>query len=96
MHVAKLVVAGILLFASGWVAGQAARPPADFMIRVDAPAGMTRVECVHGCELIATPSDKNPYAERMRSFVYQCAGESVQRCVGRASGWIVRTPAVDG
>ncbi len=86
MNISELALGGALLFASGWVAGQTARAPADFVIKVDAPVGTTRVECTSGCELVTLPS----VSGRMRTMVFECSGESVRRCSGTARGWLLR------
>lgn len=48
------------LLALGWALGYAQRPEPEFMIKIEAPAGNTSVECDSGCELMGARDLKYP------------------------------------
>jgi hypothetical protein len=77
----------ILLVGAGWALGRAQVRQPEFELRVDAPAGETRVECVRGCELMWVERGVNPNDSPQSSFSFACRGQ-VERCSSaRIGGW---------
>lgn len=85
----KLFLFALLFPVTGWTMGSAHQAAPDFVLKIDAPAGETRIECVSGCEFIGARDLGNPNAGRMKSYTYGCRGEGVQRCPGKVAGWVV-------
>jgi hypothetical protein len=78
------VVVGLL--ALGWVAGRAQAPAADFTLRIEAPMGETKIECVQGCALQFIRETPKPESATP-SFTYGCTG---QRCGAAVHGFLKR------
>jgi hypothetical protein len=83
------VFLGIGLLGIGWAVGYAQRPEADFMIKINAPAGNTSVECVSGCELLSE-HDLESANGRMKTFAFGCTGSASKRCGAQAAGWLLK------
>jgi hypothetical protein len=83
------IAIGVILVGLGWITGHAQRQDPDFEIRVDAPAGSTKIECVRGCELTWVERGVNPRAVPQPTFSFECGGGQTQRCSSfRVGGWI--------
>ena len=79
-----VVVVGLV--ALGWAAGRAQAPGADFTLRIDAPMGETKIECVRGCALQFIREAPNPDTA-MPSFQYRC---TATRCGADVHGFLKR------
>ncbi|MBT8102794.1 MAG: hypothetical protein KJO95_07470 [Gammaproteobacteria bacterium] len=90
MSASKRFAAALLLLGTGWAIGYAQQSKPDFMLRIDAPAGETIVECVSGCEFTGARDLGNPDAGRMLVYNYGCRGDGVERCPGKVAGWVIR------
>ncbi|HET9394754.1 MAG TPA: hypothetical protein VFO36_01760 [Nitrospiraceae bacterium] len=91
MKVLRQIVLSLGLLGLGWTLGYAQRAEPEFMIQIDAPVGDTTVECLSGCELMGARDVGNSRAGRMKTYRYRCGGESIQRCSGRAAGWLIKS-----
>jgi hypothetical protein len=74
------------LVALGWAAGRAQATAADFTLRIEAPMGETKIECVQGCALQFVREAPNR-DRAMPSFNYGCTG---QKCGAEVHGWLKR------
>jgi hypothetical protein len=84
----KNVIVAVALIALGWTLGRAQSGQPDFELRVDAPGGKTRIECVRGCELMWVERGINPNDTPGPTFSYGCGAE---RCFsGTVGGWNTR------
>ena len=82
----------VALVMGGWAIGRAQASVPDFELRIDAPEGKTRVECVRGCQLAwierMVPGTVKP---DKATFEYGCGNSAGGRCEsGRVGGWIVK------
>jgi hypothetical protein len=80
----------------GWTLGSAQDRQPEFELVITAPGGptnttpegMTRVECVGGCELMWVERGLNPNSTPSSTFSFGCGAE---RCVsGKIGGWVKR------
>jgi uncharacterized protein (TIGR03067 family) len=85
----RTLAVAVTMLTLGWVAGRAQAPaPPDFELRINAPSGETRIECVRGCDL-AWVERGNPDSRGRPEFWYSC---TAPRCSsGRVGGWIRRS-----
>lgn len=90
MRDTKTVLFAFALFGAGLAIGQAQDSDPDFLLKIDAPAGQTTVECVSGCSFIGAMDLDNPNAGRMAVYEYGCQGDNIERCSAKVAGWIVR------
>ena len=87
-RVFRPTIIGIALISLGWTIGRAQSRQPDFELRVDAPGGTTRIECVRGCELMWVERGINPNGTTGPTFSYGCGAE---RCSsGTIGGWITQ------
>src|SRR5687767_1525738 len=83
---------GAALVGLGWGIGQAEFSAPDFSIRIDAPVGQTKIECVRGCNLQGSRDEGNPNNQPVPTYFYQCSGKGIARCVATVNGWTSRKP----
>ena len=84
VRLAVRVVVALTLVGLGWTAGKAQPFPPRIELVVEAPAGVTRVECRSGCDFGRSTS-------RMRTpqtmFTFSCPGS--KRCSSEPIiGWV--------
>jgi hypothetical protein len=80
--------------ALGWTLGRAQARQPDFELVITAPGGpanttregMTKVECVRGCELMWVERGLNPNSRPSSTFSFGCGAESCAS--GRIGGWV--------
>jgi hypothetical protein len=78
-------ILGVVLAGGGWALGAAQTRAGDFELRIDAPAGATRVECLRGCGLIGIRDLPGP-AVQMRVYDFDC--NAVDRCQATVAGFL--------
>jgi hypothetical protein len=90
MKTGRRVFLALGLLGLGWAVGYAQSPEPDFMIEISGPTGDIRVQCISGCELMGVHDLDNPEAGPLKTYEYGCDGVGVQRCTGRAAGWLLK------
>jgi hypothetical protein len=91
----KFVLVAVAFSALGWTFGRAQSRQPDFELVITAPGGptnttpegMTKVECVRGCELIWAERGLNPNSRGSSTFRFGCGAEWCAS--GRIGGWII-------
>jgi len=86
VRIFRRIIVVSLLVGAGWAAARAQQSQPDFAIRVDAPGGATRIECLRGCKLAWIERGLNPNSTPSSSFGFECTGD---RCSSATvGGWI--------
>jgi len=91
-----VVFVAVAFTALGWTLGRAQALQPDFELVITAPggptnttlAGMTKVECVRGCELMWVERGLNPNSGTSPTFSFGCGAEWCAS--GRIGGWVKR------
>ena len=74
------------LLGTGWIAAKAQSQAPTFELRVDAPEGQTKIQCIRGCKLAWVERGVNPNSAPIATFEYGCNG--APRCQsGTVGGW---------
>jgi hypothetical protein len=80
------VAIAVGLLGTGWVAAKAQTQTPTFELRVDAPGGQTKIQCIRGCKLAWVERGVNPNSAPIPTFEYGCSAPRCQS--GTVGGWV--------